>query len=152
MKRLIITFLFALFAAAALAQHQEPEKGDIGALVSSKFQSEEDAMRFVVREILFKHNIVPETYDAGLGYIVTERFYYQGWLNCQLVMMFTTSGEGVTVRIVGRDYNTNRGEGMHSGPMSYGKGMKGSPVEAYWSFLMLVAETIPHDSVEYFGK
>ena len=83
---------------------------------------------------------------------MTERFFYQGWLSCQFVMFFKASSEGVDVKIIGRDYYTNKGEGMHQGPMKYGNGMKGSPMEAYWSYLTGIAEKIPHKSLKYFSK
>ena len=150
MKRILL--IAALMGAAFWAGAQEPEKGDIGALLMSKFTEEEDAMRFVVRELMFPLNLVPETYDKDLGYLVTERFFYQGWLSCQFVFFFKTAGDGVAVKIIGRDYNMNKGEGMHQGPMKYAKGMKGSPVESYWNYLTHFAEHIPHTSLEYISE
>ena len=150
MRKIALLAILLAFSATMFAQG--PEKGDIGVVVASNFTEEEDAMRFVVREIMFPLNLVPDVYDKDLGYIVTERFYYQGWLSCQFVMFFKASSDGVAVKIIGRDYNTNRGEGMHSGPMKFGNGMKGSPVEAYWGYLTGIAEKIPHKSLEYFSK
>lgn len=150
MRRIALFAILLAFSATVFAQ--EPEKGDIGAVVLSNFKDKDDAMRFVVQELLFPLDIVPEVYDNDLGYIVTERFYYQGGLNCQLVFFFKASYDGVSVKITGRDYNTNRGVGLHSGPMSYAKGMRGSPVEAYWNLLTGLAQKIPHKSLEYYSK
>ena len=150
MRRIALFAILLAFSATLFAQ--EPEKGDIGVVVASNFTEEEDAMRFVVREILFPLNLVPDVYDKDLGYLVTERFFYQGWLSCQFVMFFKASSDGVDVKIIGRDYYTNKGEGMHQGPMKYGNGMKGSPMEAYWSYLTGIAEKIPHKSLKYFSK
>ena len=152
MKKIITAIVLSLVCLQAWAQHSSPEKGDIGAIVTSRFQEEEDAMRFVVREILFKMNIIPDVYDKDLGYIVTERFYYQGWMNCQFVLFFKSTGENVSVKIIGRNYEANSGEGMHRGPMSYAKGMDGSPVKSYWTYLTSIAERIPNSSIEYFSK
>lgn len=152
MKRIAVFIAILLLAIPASAQHSEPEKGDIGAIVVSNFQEEEDAMRFVVREILFGMNIVPDVYDKDLGYIVTERFFYLGWMNCQFVLFFKNVGTNVAVKIIGRNYEANMGEGMHRGPMTYGKGMEGSPVKSYWAFLTGIAEKIPHSSIEYFDR
>lgn len=150
MRKIALFAILLAFCATLFAQ--EPEKGDIGALVVSTFSEEEEAMRFVVRELMFPLNLVPDVYDKDLGYIVTERFYYIGLMNCQFVFLFKSTEDGVAVKIIGRDYNSNRGEGMHSGPMAYGKGMKGSPVEAYWNYLTGFAQKIPHKSLEYFAK
>ena len=150
MRKIALFAILLAFSATLFAQG--PEKGDIGVVVMSNFTDEEDAMRFVVRDILFPLNLVPDVYDKDLGYIVTERFYYQGLLNCQFVLFFKESSDGVMVKIIGRDYNSDRGEGLHTGPMKYGKGMKGSPVESYWNYLTGIAEKIPHKSLEYFSK
>ena len=78
MRKIALFAILLAFSATLFAQ--EPEKGDIGVVVASNFTEEEDAMRFVVREIMFPLNLVPDVYDKDLGYIVTERFFYQGWL------------------------------------------------------------------------
>ena len=153
MKRILLSVIVAGMAfVPGMAQHSQPEKGDIGAIVYSKFENKEDAMQFVVQEILFRMNIIPETYDADLGYLVTERFYFQGWLNCQFVFMFKTDGDRIAVKILGRNYENNQGSGMHRGPMKYAKGMPGSPVDSYWGYLTGIAEKIPSSSIEYFGS
>ena len=152
MKRIATFIALLLLVIPAAAQHSEPEKGDIGAVIVSTFQSEEDAMRFVVRDILFQYNLIPDVYNAELGYLVTERFFYQGWLSCQFVMFFKADGDSVKVKIIGRNYDSNMGEGMHRGPMTYAKGMDGSPVKSYWTRLTSIAEKIPHSSISYFGK
>ena len=151
MKRSLIVVLLFLASVTGIYA-QEPEKGDIGALLMSTFTNEEEAMRFVVRDILFPMNIIPDTYDKDLGYIVTERFYYAGWLNCQFVMFFKETSEGVAIKIIGRDYNSDRGEGMHSGPMTYTKGMDGSPVDLYWKYMRAIVKKIPHKSLDYISR
>ena len=151
MKKIVIIIVALLTAVNASAQ--VPKNGDIGAKIVTNFTERSEAMYFVVKDILFQLDLVPDVYNYELGYIVTERFLYETsdrdyMCYCQFVFMFKETSEGVVVKLTGRDYGISLG--MHNGPLEYKKG--GKEEEAYWKYLTDMAKKIPHKSLSYYGK
>ena len=148
-----IVFIIVALLIAVYASAQVPKNGDTGAKIVSNFTNVNDGMRFVVQDILFQLDLVPDVYDEDLGYIVTERFFYDKsdtWCSCQFVFIFMATPEDVVVKITGRDYENLTNSNMHYGPLEYKKG--GKAEEAYWKCLTDMANKIPHKSLSYYRK
>lgn len=148
---MLITFLLSMFLL--LAPDSEPKKGDTYAIVFTEFTSTEEALDYVVKDVLLPMDIIPLRYDAHLGFLVTERTLFKGYYNCDYVFTFLVSDGKVQVKCWPRDYEASKTMDTFSGysPSYYPKAMKDSPAKAYWDKFQQIVSSIPSISYIYGG-
>lgn len=141
-------------SALFLAPDSEPKNGDTGAIVYTEFTSVPEAMEYVVKQVLLPMDIIPLRYDAGIGYLVTERTLYKGYYNCDYVFSFLEDNGKIVIRCRPRDYDSAKTLDVFSDySMSYNqRAMNGSPVLAYWDKFRKIVSGIPSTSVDYHGS
>ena len=148
--------LLSILVASALllAPDSEPKKGDTYAIVFTEFTSSEEAMEYVVKDVLLPMDIIPLRYDANLGFLVTERTLFKGFYNCDYVFTFRMNDGKIQIKCWSRDYDYSKSLDTFSGySASYNpKAMKDSPAKAYWDRFQQIVSSIPSISVMYGGS
>jgi len=130
----------------------EPKNGNDGCIIFTEFETIQDAMTYVIQDVLLPRRIIPLRYDAEYGILVSERTYYKGNFNCDFILAFKMDNGRVQIDFYSRDYGYS--QTTASMPTSYNyyndKAMKGSPAAAFWQLFSGIVADIPSLSIHYY--
>ena len=148
-----MTLLSFIIATTLILAPGGPNKGDNAAVVLTEFNSAQEAMEYVVKEVLLPMEIIPLRYDVRMGYLVTERSLYKGFYNCDYVFTFLMNGGKVQITCRPRDYDYSKSLDTFPGySLPYNpKAMKDSPAKVYWDKFQQILSKIPSVSIIYTG-
>ena len=150
----MLLFSILLASALILAPDSEPKRGDNAVILFTEFTSIEEAMEYVIKDVLLPMDIIPSRYDAKMGYLVTERTLYKGYFNCDYIFAFLEDNGKIQIRCRPRDYGSSESIASFSDySMSFNdRAQNNSPVGAYWEKFQLIVESIPAIVVKYHGS
>ena len=154
MKRIALLLIALVVSLPAFAQLKDPQNGDIGARFKTEFPSREAAFDYITQKVLLPMRIVPARADRTIGYIVTERVFYQGSYNADFIFMVFETEEGVVIDLKNRSYESNTGITAYPcySNTYNSRAMSGSPSKSFWIVYSSIMKQIPFIEMEYFKE
>lgn len=145
MKKLLLAIIL-LFSTATYCQINEFEKGAELIIIPTKFQNIDSAMVYASNKLL-DAQVLPETIDYKIGFIVTKPFEERESIDIKYILRFKHTSNGVDIILRGV-YFFGTGiiyDNVTGWDPIKNIGMKGSPAQIVWNNLIERAKGLSID-------